>query len=262
MSLTSVIITGGTRGLGLGLARKFLEKGCSVTICGTTAQSVKKALGELEAFSGRVYGVEADVRKRVDVELLLDTAVRKTGRADIWVNNAGISHEAAKVWELGGESIENVLQVNMLGVVNGTVVPFLTMHKQGSGKIFNMEGLGSDGFIMDGMSVYGTSKSALRYFTRAFAHEANVSPVQIGSLSPGMVVTDLLLETLGDDSPESKKKRSFYNIMADDIETVSAFLCDKMLASTAHSPRIQWLTKPKILSRMLFAPFMKRDFFA
>ncbi len=261
MSGTSVVITGGTRGIGLGLAQRFLEKGCSVTICGTTAEGVENALQRLASFGVSICGVVADVRTRGDMESLLETAVKRFGSVGIWVNNAGLSHETQKVWELRQETIEKIFQVNILGVVNGTVVPFRAMQKQGGGKIFNMEGLGSDGFIMDGMSIYGTSKSALRYFTRAFANEAGGAPVQVGSLSPGMVVTDLLLETLSDDSPESTKKRKFFNIMADDVDTVTRFLCEKMLVSKSRSPRITWLTKPKIFSRMLLAPFRKRDLF-
>lgn len=261
MGTVTVVITGGTRGIGLGLAKRFLEKGCRVTICGTSAEGVGKALEELAAYRENIRGTVADVGERSEVESLLETALESFGPVDIWVNNAGISHETAKLWELNQEIIQKVLRTNILGVVNGTVVPFLAMKKRGSGKIFNMEGLGSDGFILDGMSVYGMSKNALRYFTRAFASEAGKSPVQVGTLSPGMVMTDLLLETLRDDSPEARKKRKFYNIMADDVDTVTAFLCERMLASNARSPRIEWLTRPKILSRMLLAPFRKRDFF-
>jgi len=136
------------------------------------------------------------------------------------------------------------------------------MLKQGGGKIFNMEGLGSDGFMLDGMSVYGTSKSALAYFTRSFAHEARGGSVQIGTLSPGMVVTDMLLGTVSDGSPESLKKKKFFNMMADDVETVSGFLSGRILASTAQSPRIRWFTKPRMLGKFLIAPFRKREFFS
>lgn len=259
--MRSVVITGGTRGIGLGLAKRFLERDCFVTINGRTPEGVQKALHELASFGDRVQGVTADVRKRSDIESMLDMAVKSFGTVDIWVNNAGIAHETEKVWELDDTVIEDVLRINVLGVVNGTVVPFLAMREQGGGKIFNMEGLGSDGFVMDGMSIYGTTKSALRYFTRAFANEAKDSPVQIGSLSPGMVVTDLLRETVGDGLPDSMKKRKFLNIMADDVETVTRFLCEKMLASSGVSPRIRWLTRPKIFFRMLLSPFRKRELF-
>ncbi|MCG8345765.1 MAG: SDR family oxidoreductase, partial [Chlorobiales bacterium] len=150
MGTVTVVITGGTRGIGLGLAERFLEKGCRVTICGTSAQGVGKALEELAAYRENIRGTVADVGERSEVESLLETALESFGPVDIWVNNAGISHETAKIWELNQETIQKVLRTNILGVVNGTVVPFLAMKKRGKGKIFNMEGLGSDGFILDG----------------------------------------------------------------------------------------------------------------
>ncbi len=262
MSGKSIVITGGTRGIGYGLAKKFLGKNCSVTVCGTTKESVERALQDLAPAGGRAYGAVADVSRREDVEALFATAAGSTGQVDIWVNNAGIGQENRKIWELDPAEVERVLRVNLLGVVNGTVVPFLAMRERGGGRIFNMEGLGSDGFVVDGMAVYGASKSAMSYFTRAFAHEARDSSVSIGLLSPGMVVTDLLLDSMKDGSPESVKRKKFYNIMADDVDTVAAFLCDKILASTERSPKIRWLTKTKMLSRMLLAPFRKRDLFA
>ena len=260
--MKSVVITGGTRGIGLGLAKRFLERDCLVTINGKTERGVESALEELVRFDGRVKAVTADVRRRADVETLLETAVTNFGGVDIWVNNAGIAHRTRKVWELEPEEIDEVLDSNILGAIHGTVVAYLAMRERGGGKIYNMEGLGSDGFMLDGLSVYGTTKNALRYFTLAFANEAGDSPVLIGSLSPGMVVTDLLRETVRDDSAESRKKRKFYNIMADDVETVTGFLCDKMLAGGDGNRHIRWLTRRKMFLRMLAAPFRKRDLFS
>jgi NAD(P)-dependent dehydrogenase (short-subunit alcohol dehydrogenase family) len=124
-----------------------------------------------------------------------------------------------------------------------------------------MEGLGSDGFILDGMSMYGTSKCAMSYFTRAFAMEAKGSGITIGTLSPGMVVTDLLLETVSEDSPESRKKKKFYTVMADETGTVTSFLAEKILRSSAPYERIQWLTRRKALFRILFGRFRNTSFF-
>ncbi|MBM3422571.1 MAG: hypothetical protein FJY09_04895 [Chlorobi bacterium] len=57
-------------------------------------------------------------------------------------------------------------------------------------------------------------------------------------------------------------KRKFFNVMADDVETVSVFLTDRMLAARDRSPEIRWLTKPRMLAKLLCAPFIKRDFFS
>ncbi len=258
----TVVITGSTRGIGFGLACRFLERGCNVVVNGRSQEATGKALAELQRYRLQVAAVAADVSNPEGIRHLYDEATRQFGRVDIWINNAGMLHESRTVWELDQAAITEVLRLNMDGVIHGTIIPFLRMQQEGGGKIFNMEGLGSDGFMIDGMTIYGTTKSALSYFTRSFAHEARQSSVQIGTLSPGMVVTDMLRGMVSGTSPESLKKRRFFNVMADDVDTVTAFLCEKILASTAQSPAIKWLTKPAMVLKILVAPFRKRDFFA
>ena len=257
-----VVITGSTRGLGFGLARRFLEKGCNVVVNGTGQGSVDRALAQLSAFAGRVHGVVAEVSSEADVEQLYREAETRFGPVDIWVNNAGIGHPMLKLWELPTERLERVAAVNLMGVVHGTIIPFRAMKARGSGMIFTMEGHGSNGGILDGMSMYGTTKSAATYFTKAFAHEARGSGVSIGRLMPGMVVTDMLMETVSGNDPENAKRRKIYNLLADDVDTVSSFLVEGMLAASGASPRIEWLTRRKAMFRMLFGAFRKRDFFS
>lgn len=258
----TVVITGSSRGIGFGLAKRFLERQCNVLLNGSSEESTRRAMEQLAGFGGRVAGFQADISTREGITVLYEEACRQFGSVDIWINNAGISHDKRTVWELEPDEIDRVIDINIRGAIHGTIIPFREMQKQGHGRIFNMEGLGSDGFMLDGLTVYGTSKSALTYFTRSFAHEIRSSSVQVGTISPGMVVTDMLLKTVNDGSPDSIKNRKFFNIVADDVETVSAFLCEKMLSSTGKSPRIHWLTKTKMISRFLFSPFRKREFFS
>ncbi|NTV03005.1 MAG: SDR family oxidoreductase [Chlorobiaceae bacterium] len=260
--MMNVVITGSTRGLGFGLARRFLDKGCNVVVNGTGMDGVDRALAQLSAFAGRVHGVVAEVSSEAEVERLHREAVARFGPVDIWVNNAGIGQPLVKAWEVPADRLERVAAVNLMGVVHGTVVPFRAMKERRSGKIFTMEGHGSNGGILDGMAMYGTTKCAATYFTKAFAHEARGSGVSVGRLLPGMVVTDMLMETVSGNDPENAKRRRIYNLLADDIATVSAFLVDGILASRGPSPRIEWLTRRKAMFRMLFGAFRKRDFFA
>jgi NAD(P)-dependent dehydrogenase (short-subunit alcohol dehydrogenase family) len=258
----NVVITGSTRGLGFGLARRFLEKGCNVVVNGTGQGSVDRALAQLPAFAGRVHGVAAEVSSEPEVERLCLEAEGRFGPVDIWVNNAGIGQPLVNVWEVPADRLEQVAAVNLMGVVHGTIVPFRSMRARRSGMIFTMEGHGSNGGILDGMAMYGTTKCAATYFTKAFAHEARESGVSIGRLMPGMVVTDMLMETVSGNDPENAKRRKIYNLLADDVDTVSSFLVDGMLAATGPSPRIEWLTRRKAMFRMLFGAFRKRDFFS
>jgi NAD(P)-dependent dehydrogenase (short-subunit alcohol dehydrogenase family) len=258
----TVVITGSTRGIGFGLALRFLEHGCNVVLNGTSPESTSKAITRLQRYSEHVTGVPADISTPEGITQLYDEALLHFGSVDIWINNAGIVNKMRSTWELDHGSISRIFDVNIEGIVYGTIIPYQRMATQGGGKIFNMEGLGSDGYMQDGMTIYGTTKSALTYFTRSFAHEARGSSVQVGTLSPGMVVTDMLRSTINEGSEDSLKKKRFFNIMADDVETVSDFLCRKILSSTAQSPRIKWLTKAGMIRKMLLAPFRKRDFFS
>lgn len=259
---TTVVITGSTRGIGFGLARCFLERGCNVVLNGRSHESIRKATEQLQGYSGRVVAVAADISSRAAIFRLYDEAVSHFGRVDIWINNAGLGHEMRNLWEVDHHELRQVLRVNIDGVVSATIIAFLRMKEQGGGKIFNMEGLGSDGFMLDGQTLYGTTKCALTYFTRSFAHEARGTSVQIGTISPGMVVTDMLRRTVSDPSAESQKKKQFFNIMADEVESVAPFLTRKMVATTAQSPKIKWLTKQRMIGKILLAPFRKRNFFA
>ncbi|NTV06699.1 MAG: SDR family oxidoreductase [Chlorobiaceae bacterium] len=258
----TVVITGSTRGIGFGLARCFLERGCNVVLNGSSPESTSKAMAKLQGYREHVVGIPADISGREGITLLYDEAVSHFGHVDIWINNAGIGHEMLNAWELDYGELSKVLRVNIDGVVSGTIIPFLRMKEQGGGKIFNMEGLGSDGLMLDGMTIYGTSKSALTYFTRSFAHEASGTSVQIGTISPGMVVTDMLLRTVSGGSAEILRKKKFFNLMADTVETVAPYLTEKILDATAQSPKIKWLTKPKMVVRILMAPFRKRNLFS
>ncbi len=258
----TVVITGSTRGIGFGLAGCFLERGYNVVLNGSSPESTRKAMERLQGDREHLAAVSADISTRDGITQLYDEAVRHFGRVDIWINNAGIGHEMRNAWEVDSQELSQVLRVNIDGVVSGTIIPFQRMKEQGGGKIFNMEGLGSDGFMLDGMTIYGTTKSALTYFTRSFAHEARGTTVQIGTISPGMVVTDMLRRTVSDGSPESLKKQQFFNIMADDVATVAAFLTDRILSATDHSPKIRWLTKPRMAGKILMAPFRKRNLFS
>jgi len=152
-----------------------------------------------------------------------------------------------------------VVDTNIIGVINGSRVAYHQMSKQGYGQIFNMEGFGSDGMVMSKMGLYGLSKRAVRYYSRSLAKEANGSNILIGRLSPGMVVTDLLLSGVKGNDEESQQARKIFNILADRVETVTPYLYKQMIQNKQNDRRISWLTKRKIMVRFLTAPLKKRQ---
>lgn len=251
-----VVITGSTRGIGYGLAREFLHRGCKVTINGRSQESVDKALKSLkESFPSVTQGFAASTEDRKELESLWNNAEKQFGKIDIWINNAGIDQVRKFFWEMKEEEYEKVIRTNLLGVFNGSYVAFNHMLKQGDGQIFNMEGFGSNGMVREKMTVYGTSKSAITYFTRSLAKEAKNTHVKVGTLSPGMVATDFLKKSL------DEHNQKIFNILGDKVEPVTQFLAQKILQNQKNGANIQWLTKPKVMWRFAYALFVKRDIF-
>jgi short-subunit dehydrogenase len=136
------------------------------------------------------------------------------------------------------------------------------MQAQGAGQIWNMEGFGSNGATQPGMAAYGATKRAVNYLIKALQRELRGSPVQVCTLSPGIVVTDLLV---GDYDPNSEawtKARKIFNILGDTVDTVTPWLAERILASDKPNARVAWLTTGKAFGRFMTAGLRKRDLFA
>lgn len=262
MAQKTIIITGSTRGIGFGLAYEFLKRGHQVAINGTTQKSVDAALEKLSNYTNQLIGIPGNVTKNSTHERLFDHTVERFGRVDIWINNAGISTPYKLTVDLEKNDIKNLYDINIKGMTLGTLLALRKMTEQGFGKIFNMEGFGSDGRMMPKMTIYGTSKYALRYFTRSMAKEAEDTPIQIGALSPGMVVTDFILNSLKNgDRGEIERTKNIFNILGEKVETVTPFLVEGILKSTKNNDRIAFLTGRKVMWKFLRSRFKKNDFF-
>ncbi|MEU4562809.1 SDR family oxidoreductase [Actinoplanes sp. NPDC023936] len=249
--MTVVVVTGGTRGIGQGLVRAFLAEGAQVAYCGRSIPD--------SSVIGDALGIVADVTDRADVRKLWDASVDKYGKVDIWINNAGLSNSRKPLWRLDPAEIDAVVDVNLRGTLQASAVVLDAMLAQGHGALWNMEGLGSNGQIVAGLMPYGATKRGLTYATLAMAKELAGTPVKVGLLSPGMVVTDLL--TRDYEPAELEKAKKIFNILADRVETVTPWLARKVLAGTRNGGRVAWLTNRKAAYRFATAAFTKRDLF-
>ena len=259
-----IVVTGSTRGIGLGLAREIVLRGHHVVVSGRTPEAVAKAVAEVArsaAAGARVHGIAADVATHADLQRLWNESVAHFGRVDIWVNNAGISHPRQRAGEMRAEDIRNVQQINLLGMMWATQVALRGMRTQPSGgTIYNMEGFGSNGMMTPGMSLYGASKFALTYFNRALGSETRDGPVKICYLSPGIVLTDLLKRDMGVTDPaERARTRRVYNILADRVETVTPWLAERIVKPQKSGARVAWLTGGKAGRRFFLSLFRKRQ---
>ena len=263
--MKTTVITGSTRGIGHGLAKAFLARNCAVTISGRSLASVEEAVEALvdEHYDPqRILGQPCDVTDIDQVLALWDAAYAHFGKIDIWINNAGIAHPQVDFWQHPPERIRAVVETNLLGVMHGVKVALPRLIEQSFGQLYNMEGLGSNGRRVAGMTLYGTTKYGVRYLTDSLVKETRETPVIVGALSPGMVITDLITKQYEDRPAEEwQQARRIFNILADRVETVTPWMAEKILANDQHGERISWLTPTKIAWRFLTAPFRQRDLF-
>ena len=256
-----VVVTGSTRGIGYGLVEAFLDLGCAVVVNGRSQASVDRAVVRLAERhdAGRVMGYPADVGDFEAVQGLWDATVARFGRVDVWINNAGLGNPQRSFWEHPPDRIAGVVNANVLGVMFGAKVALRGMLDQGGGSLYNMEGLGSDGRTVPGLTLYGTTKASLRYFTEGLIAETRGTPVRVGALSPGMVVTNLLTGQYERDSEAWQRAKRIFNILADRVETVAPWLAKRVLENRKHGARIRWLMTPKVIWRFVSSPFRDRN---
>ncbi|WP_226660808.1 SDR family NAD(P)-dependent oxidoreductase [Microbulbifer aggregans] len=261
--MKTVVITGSTRGIGRGLAENFLASGCRVVISARSQEKVDEAVKELRAVHGEaaVTGIACDITSEQDLAGLWAFA-SATGPVDIWINNAGMSIVRKSLWEQSADDLRNIVDTNLTGLLLACKVALAGMLDQGHGQIWNMEGFGSTGQTNAGMAAYGATKRALNYLTASLQKEVKGTAVQVNTLSPGIVVTDLLVGDYDFSSAEWQKTRKILNILGDTVETVTPFLVRGILGAHKSGTRVAWLTGRKAFWRFLTAGFNKRDLFA
>ena len=234
MAKVRIVTTGSMRGVGLRMGQEFLSRRCAVMVSGRTWQAVDSVVAQLKSRvpDGEMHGHPCDTGKYDQVETLWKAAVQELGGVDHWINNAGIGQDTVPIWELPPEEMEAVV----------------------------LEGHGSDGRIMKGHSVYGAAKRALRYVAKALAVEVRGTGILIGTLSPGIMLTDFTLLRLDrSDAARWERTKAVFNILADTPETVAAFLVPRILAANRNGTHIAWLTNAKIMMRFMTAGVVRLD---
>jgi len=185
------VITGGSRGLGLAIANEYAHAGAKIVIASRSAHSVESALKTLQARGFQAVGMACDAADIVQVEALGRLAVDSFGRIDIWVNNAGLSAPYGPTAHIPARDFSNVINTNIIGTYNGSVVALRYMLPQKSGKLINLLGRGDTGSIKF-QNAYSSSKVWVRNFTKTMAAEYKNSGVEIIGFNPGLVLTEML----------------------------------------------------------------------
>jgi short-subunit dehydrogenase len=263
--MKTVVITGSTRGIGLGMAKEFLKRHCRVTISSRSRSNLAEELKNLRGAFGeeRVHGLACDVTQSDQIQALWNGTKEKFGTVDIWINNAGITNSMKSLLELDITEVFPVVSTNITGLIYGSLIAFKGMTDQGFGQIYNLYGHGSNDSKVSGLHVYGTTKRAVRYFNEALIQDAEDTPVKVCSISPGIVVTDFLISdmrTMPQNQLETVK--ALYNCLADTVETVTPFLVESILSNDKNGTEINWLTEEKVNERMNSDDYCSRDLFS
>ncbi len=189
MKLTDkvALVTGGSRGIGFAIAKILSDNGASVVITSKNSEKIKQA----EAKISNSFGITCDIKKKNEVQNVLDQTIKKFGKLDILVNNAGIFPKIKLLHEIEEEEWNEVLDVNLTGQFRFTkeAIPHL---QKTSGCIINISsdaGLKAyQGFNAD---AYSASKAALIVLTKCWALEYAKNKIRVNCICPGVVDTDM-----------------------------------------------------------------------
>ncbi len=186
------VITGGTAGIGRGIAEGFLREGAKVVLNGRSREKGDKVLAELGAGDRAVF-CQGDVMVQADIESLVDYAVEHFGRIDIMVNNAGGTGNAQPVALMSDEEWALNMKWNVDSTFFGTRRALQHMLPNKSGRIINMSSVeGKHGKAV--LSGYVTAKHAINGFTKCVAKEVGTEGITVNALCPGLIITDIVRE--------------------------------------------------------------------
>jgi len=181
------VITGGTKGIGLGVAKAMLQKGMKIAITGRNLQSTQEVAAELsEKYNADVLGLEADVRDYAAMQKASNSVTAKWGSIDALIANAGVGHFAS-IDEMSHQQWNDVIDVNLTGVFN-SVKATLDAVKKSEGYIISIASLAGTNFFAGG-AAYNASKFGLVGFTQAIMLDLRKQGVKVSTIMPGSVAT-------------------------------------------------------------------------
>ena len=259
------VVTGASQGLGRALVDAFLAHGYAVSFCARRRERVEAILTELrnQGWGDRVCGACADVTSTADMDSFWQTLTNRFGAVTVWINNAGYAQGGGKFTLLSDEAFRDMLTTNLVGTAIACRVALVGLQAQGSGALYNVGGAGSDGRYVPGMLGYGTTKCALQYLTDGLAIEQRGSGVIVGSISPGLVLTEAVARGLPHIPSTMRPARfAFMNAIAELPSTSAAWIVARVTQNTRNGARFVWLTRSRLFARQLQRRFRPRKVLA
>ena len=185
------VVTGGSRGIGFGIARALLQEGSTVVVTGTRQDALDAAVKELRGGAPNglpVHGTRADVRRYEEVERLMSAVAQQHGGLDILVNNAGVGL-FRPVADMSVDEWHAVIDTNLSGVFYCCHAAIPHLRARGGGWIVNISSLAGKNAFVNG-AAYCASKAALNQFSEALMQEVRYDGIRVSYIMPGSVSTD------------------------------------------------------------------------
>lgn len=187
------VITGGTKGIGLGIAIEYIKEGAKVVIGGRGEETGLQGLKTLQDLGGDAMFVQCDVAKLEDLDNIIEKTVEKYGRVDIYVANAGINDpNKTHYLDITPEQYDRIMDVNLRGMFFGGQKAARQMVKQGEGgAIINMSSVNAH-LALDSQMVYTASKGGIQQLTKVQAVALAQHGIKVNAMAPGPIETDLM----------------------------------------------------------------------
>lgn len=189
----SAVVTGGSKGIGRGIAETFAAAGVNVLVTARNEADLDATVSGLAGQPGQVSGLSADVSKPEDCRRVVETAVERHGGLDIVCANAGI-FPSGRIEELTPDDIEQVIAVNFKGTVFIVQAALSALTASGRGRVVITSSITGPITGYPGWSHYGASKAAQLGFLRTAAMELAPKQITINAVLPGNIITDGLVE--------------------------------------------------------------------
>jgi cyclopentanol dehydrogenase len=199
------LISGGARGQGAAEAKTFAKEGAHVVFGDVRDEAGKQVEADIRASGGEAVYVHLDVTSDEDWRHAVAEAVRRYGKLDILINNAGIVIPRVPIEARTAEEWDRVMAVNAKGVFLGTKYAIPAMRRAGGGSIVNISSIAGIGQSLHQEPAYAASKGAVRIFTKVTASQHAQDKIRCNSVHPGPVDTDMLHNAMPD--PEILQRR-------------------------------------------------------
>ncbi len=186
------VVTGGTRGIGYAIVKKFLENGASAVLWGSRQETVDRALERLRQDNPdwQVTGMAPDLGSYEEIARALDSVKKKYGKIDIMVNNAGISARDS-LYDYNPEDFDRIMDLNVNSVFRCSKAAAAIMREHGGGVILNTSSMVSF-YGQPAGSGYPASKFALNGLTKSLARELGRNHIRVNAVAPGVTRTDMM----------------------------------------------------------------------